>query len=333
MSYTTDLLLALGMLGARKRMASSTDPEKVEFATSRWGGPEAIGAQFNRVFESSVDGGEYANMWRMTQAQFAERWLGCGLPRIEMSHAKAAALMATTIPDESVESLVVPPWVAFMVAVPHGLLPMESASGAWTSADVVLAQAIHALDGTTQWVWMVTGHNNGTDGAIVHGRLLETASDEVAVEASLSGLGGGTVPKDALRVHQRFGSLRRLLESARRLIVGCCIHMSDPRQFVHASKPKSVSGKRGGRGSTIPARFDTFRLIGDVKVDVRKAVTEYVRHGGKSPTVQSMVRGHWKHQTHGPGGAQRKLIHVEPYWRGPEDAPIAIRSHVVEADA
>ena len=25
--------------------------------------------------------------------------------------------------------------------------------------------------------------------------------------------------------------------------------------------------------------------------------------------------------------ADRRWIHVEPYWRGPEDAPIALRSH------
>jgi len=63
---------------------------------------------------------------------------------------------------------------------------------------------------------------------------------------------------------------------------------------------------------------------------MRKAVVEYGKHGGKSPTVQCVVAGHWKMQPCGPGGSERKRIFIEPYWRGPEDAPIAIRPHVLK---
>lgn len=48
-----------------------------------------------------------------------------------------------------------------------------------------------------------------------------------------------------------------------------------------------------------------------------------------------MVRGKRAHRAattsarHGTGGLLRKWIHVEPYWRGGEDAPIAVKTHKV----
>lgn len=72
------------------------------------------------------------------------------------------------------------------------------------------------------------------------------------------------------------------------------------------------------------------RLTRDVKVDCRQHVRDYIRGASdRTLSVQHMVRGHWKMQKHGEGGAQRKFIHVEPYWRGPDDAPIALRNHVL----
>jgi hypothetical protein len=40
---------------------------------------------------------------------------------------------------------------------------------------------------------------------------------------------------------------------------------------------------------------------------------------GKSPTVRVRVQGHWKRQVFGPARANRKIIWIEPYWRGPDD--------------
>ncbi len=253
---------------------------------------------------------------------FPKFWLMFGLPHVEMSHAMCASLIATTVPGD-VMPWVRLPWLAFAISIPDKILPMPRSADGGNEEFARVAFVRAALrafvprndsdaitDGKAVWTWHVVPDGKGeavcADGVLTDQLLSDNWDDNDAATARFNG-------------------------SVGRLIVNTCLRMSDPRHFVHASKPKSGNGKRDGRDSPIPTRFDTFRLIGDVKVDVRKAVTEYVRHGGKSPTVQSMVRGHWKHQTHGPGGTQRKLIHVEPYWRGPEDAPIAIRSHVVEA--
>lgn len=55
-----------------------------------------------------------------------------------------------------------------------------------------------------------------------------------------------------------------------------------------------------------------------------------LRMGSECGTREaSASRGHHKRQAHGTGGLLRKWIHVEPYWRGGEDAPIAVKTHKV----
>lgn len=47
-------------------------------------------------------------------------------------------------------------------------------------------------------------------------------------------------------------------------------------------------------------------------------------------TVRTLVAGHWKHQPYGQGRAERRLIRIEPYWRGPLDAPDSKPTRVVK---
>jgi hypothetical protein len=39
--------------------------------------------------------------------------------------------------------------------------------------------------------------------------------------------------------------------------------------------------------------------------------------------VRTLVSGHWKMQPYGPERANRKLIRIDPFWRGPMDGPIS----------
>jgi hypothetical protein len=43
--------------------------------------------------------------------------------------------------------------------------------------------------------------------------------------------------------------------------------------------------------------------------------------------VRTLVEGHWRHQHYGPGNAQVKRIWIQPFWRGPDDAPISVPIH------
>jgi len=55
---------------------------------------------------------------------------------------------------------------------------------------------------------------------------------------------------------------------------------------------------------------------------VQEAPTE--RH------ARFIVRGHWRHQPHGPGGSERKLVWIKPYYKGPEMAKLINRPYVVK---
>jgi hypothetical protein len=118
---------------------------------------------------------------------------------------------------------------------------------------------------------------------------------------------------------------QRVLQLAVRLALGTCIAMNDPDDL----KPVGSKGHKGRSAKRQPPTFRRFRLARPVQVDAQQAVKDYIAGGGKSPTVQSLVAGHLKRQVHGEGRLLRKLIWVEPYWRGPEDAPMPLRSHVI----
>lgn len=62
---------------------------------------------------------------------------------------------------------------------------------------------------------------------------------------------------------------------------------------------------------------------------VRTVVTDRDEGTGRKLTVRFMVRGHWTHQVHGPGRAQRKLIYIAPYLKGPATAPLQASEKVM----
>lgn len=49
--------------------------------------------------------------------------------------------------------------------------------------------------------------------------------------------------------------------------------------------------------------------------------------------IRVRVAGHWRRQAHGAGRKERKLIWIEPFWRGPKDAPIKLAPHVLRSEA
>ncbi|CAG7857846.1 hypothetical protein MCAMS1_02819 [biofilm metagenome] len=52
--------------------------------------------------------------------------------------------------------------------------------------------------------------------------------------------------------------------------------------------------------------------------------------GGGEPNVRFKVRGHWRGQAFGPGGIERKIIWIRPYWKGPDLAKEINKPYLVE---
>lgn len=224
---------------------------------------------------------------------FGLAWFESSFACIEVGERLAASLACTSLPKEYVDSIE-PPWRCFLIRA------------AGLNVEVLV---LFARDGIVKTLSFPEGRMSlGFEQTLGEWAKLEMKS--------LTG-GEAFVSLDQL---QREESL------VGRIICGTCVEVMTPQFAKHkAIGPRHPHGKRK---DGLPASW-VFNLTRDVKVDVRQAVRDYLSGTGSSLTLQHLVRGHYKRQAHGKDLQERKWIHVEPYWRGPEDAPIALRSHVI----
>jgi hypothetical protein len=244
------------------------------------------------------------------------RWADCGFPQIVVGHRYAAALMATHIPTEVLPQ-VRPPWPAFMVEVPDAMLPIVAENGQEITIRRVLVHHVRTEERGETWQFLAM-----TDGATTiwrHG--IDTK------ELALSELTGtGTWEGCTFAIPLDQGVDGRTNQLVGKLIAAVCLAMSDPSNVKAHPSHGSVGsvGSVGRRGKEPKAR--TFKLGKEIVVDCRQALDDFIHDRGKrkgaSPTVQTLVRGHWK-----PKLSERMgyPVWVEPYWRGPLDAPILSR--------
>jgi hypothetical protein len=115
----------------------------------------------------------------------------------------------------------------------------------------------------------------------------------------------------------------------RNLVRGVCLSIADPEQNRKPGTGGHSSKKKQRHGAPV-FDVDRFLLAAPVSIDLREHVAA-VSSGRASaaPTVQFLVRGHWRQQAHGPARAQRKTIWIEPHWKGPEGSRVLLRSHKV----
>jgi len=224
-------------------------------------------------------------------ASVGAAWAECGFPMIEPGHKLAASLMATAIPDD--EDLIWP-WRCFGVSIPPGLLVGSEAPSfviMLRRADTEEAIMLSFGEDTVRWD--------------EEPKLAEHSNPEFS--GKIERLGAFFDSSVSNRMHVLVG----------RLVVGCCIEVSS----YQPSRPggSGTSSKRG-----IPKQW-VIKLGRPVKLDVREQVRSFSRGDGVKPSVQVLVRGHWKQQPCGPRNTQRKWKQMEPYWRGPEDAPVLVR--------
>jgi hypothetical protein len=121
------------------------------------------------------------------------------------------------------------------------------------------------------------------------------------------------------------GALKRIVRACARLVSGLLLTMAHTNNFrVHVQSDRTSGVSRDG-----PPRHRVVFIGCPIALDCRETVRHYIERGHAPPSVQSLVRGHYKRQVIGVGRNGRKVIWVEPYWRGPEDAPILSRPRVI----
>ncbi|MDC3958528.1 hypothetical protein KEG38_32025 [Polyangium jinanense] len=240
------------------------------------------------------------------------RWAQCGYPEIQLPETYAAALLATTVTEE-VLACVRPPFRVFLIEVPNGLLTIDTEQGP-SPVRVVL---VHHEPKSEKWAyaaWTASPACLWRFGVTTAQLLPPSLPEHDLTEMSIFPM---TVTERDERVAALIG----------RLIVNTCLAMSDPAR-VRAPAPAGPRGRRrkadARRGGEVP-RTMIFRVGKPLEKDFRPAVRDYLEGRKRNLSVQTLVAGHWKMQPHGPGFSLRRLIYVEPYWRGDVDAPIHVR--------
>lgn len=239
------------------------------------------------------------------------RWADCGFPQVVVGHRYAAALMATNIPED-VLPLVRPPWPAFFIELPDMMLPILDEHGKELPLRRVLVQHIHDEKET----WQFLAQTDGITTIWRHG--IDTR--ELALSERT---GTGTWEGCTFAIPIDEGVDGRTNQLVGKLIAAVCLAMSDPSN-VKAHPSFGGVGDVGRQGKEPKVR--TFRLGKPIEVDVRQALDDFIHNRGtrkgSSPTVQTLVRGHWKPKLSERVGYP---VWIEPYWRGPLDAPILTR--------
>lgn len=245
-------------------------------------------------------------------------WYEHAMPTLQVQAELAASLMCTHAPQLLADFRM--PFPVVMVDIPADVIVMDSEMGKVSMRHACLAR------GDDYWLisaWDATMGKRilGSDTDLM--KLLE-GPERIIPESSADAVMPGALSHPAAG----YGAAEtRAVYMLIQLVVNACLMMtsSDAATCVESRVSHPYSRRRQG-----PPERRFYRFTRPVVHDVRKAVQDYIAHGGKAPTVQSVVAGHWKMQVHGAGRTERKRIFVEPYWRGPEDAPIALRPHVLK---
>jgi hypothetical protein len=268
----------------------------------------------------------------MVQTAFGAKWVHNACPQVVMPHTYAAALMATKVPESMVKDLE-PPWDAFVIHVPSGILWVKDPNGSTkVPIDAIMVgrkREQTAKVGTMRAGWMYATVSNSSPvsvwrfGIPAEHLLLDDIEDNPFREHPL-----------AMPYEDSDKALSVLLG---RLIVNTIL------AFQEAGNVKLTKSSR--RPATKPTKknppeFRTFKLGKPIKLDCRPAIREYLEdpsvvnqwRKGASPTVRFLVRGHKRYQACGPRHSERKLIWIMPHWKGPEGAEVLTRTHEVKVD-
>lgn len=339
--------LSIGFGGAPKDRNPLREPRRAAIAWGAWGlyvygsGAEACVA-IDEVMAASCKDADLKNIATVEGfSLWATRWAACGFPAIAPTHRLAAALMATSLPVDLVPDVVFP-WDTFVIDIPDGLVQAESvgAIADVTSSDGSGNAPLSKLDFDFRISTMVLMRHPRPEGrcyalsiALTPGGIFGTWEfDDLS---ALLDTGNRDVFTAVSKIHlsQEPGSASaRLLEMLGRLALGCLVEMdSDERKTElrqRTTERSKTSGKERDGKPRAPGAW-VFHLTRNVKVDARRYVGAYIRDGGRSPSVRYLVRGHHKRQVCGVGRTNRKWIHVEPYWKGDDTLPIAVREHVL----
>lgn len=262
--------------------------------------------------EAAVVDQEATDLSRLT---FAVEWIHGGRVTLMSSHRYASAMACTRALDSALSDIELPAR-AFRIEVPDGILTNETHGLDYRQINVAFLESGIGL-------LMLEGLGRpGKDGSRRLSCLplwgpAETLLTEDDEETEVVG------DLDPAEVDVR----TRMIKLGIRIAVGLLLTMTHTTYWSEKRPGKRALGARSG-----PPMHRVFYVGRPIELDTRPAIRRWLGTSGSKggpPTVQSLVRGHHKRQVVGVGRGGRKVIWIEPYWRGPEEAPILARPYKV----
>lgn len=255
---------------------------------------------------------------------FPGKWAHFGFQTVEVDDRLAASWCATGLKSDFLDDVTLP-WPSFIIRVPTFLRGFrvngEQVRFIQVTEDEILGK------GKKRFRFNILTPNKYR--GLTFTKLSDLANvqeDGDLVALDMKNMGEGhEVSKEGVR----------LVWAVARIVLGVCLTVTGDPDIVRHFSPTPGRPKGASIGSP---RFGTppicglWKIARPLKVDVRREIQDWVSGQlGKRVQVRTLVAGHWKRQPFGEGRKNRKWIQVEPYWRGPEDAAIAVRAHKVEA--
>lgn len=278
-------------------------------------GEPGKGEDLLAAYSRYIDSGTAPIVLRLPDQQticlLSYMWAHYGLKEVQVGHKMAAALMSTTIAPSVLETIR-PPWPTMRINVPNGMLKIDGKDG---PEDLLFVLVAHTEKGWTYSA--VAGDDTGLWG-------INLPADQVT-----KAKWGDSPDHVHSELYPKLSSLDdRALVLLWRYVFGICLLMQDNSNY---KVPKEGGRKKKNSRQSKEPTVRVYVIAQKPSYDCRESVRQYLLgsrpHGPQ--TVQCLVAGHFKQQVHGPQKTLRKTIWVEPYWRGPDDAPILVRPRSV----
>ncbi len=240
------------------------------------------------------------------------RWGESGLPTIVLTGKQAASLALTNHDGVGV----MPPWRAFLVKVASDAFDTQGQK--LHGVRVIRRASEHAppdddpgMDG--KWSVMTDvgdytlWENNRWPQELMTGELLAPERERQL----------GTLETEPKEIR-----LRRLLC---RMVISLCVVISGGAGSLRRPSKRA----RKSLGMVTPVGNSNEWTLGlPVTIDTRGVIQDYLSGSAKRVySVRWVVRGHLRNQACGAGLQERKKRWIEPYWKGPERAPMLLREH------
>jgi hypothetical protein len=262
---------------------------------------------------------------------FGSTWCQAGYAQLVVHQPLAAAFALTDVPDSLIPEEL--PWQAFRILLPKSPVLVHGPNFEGRFDELWLWSTL--ADGGTTTMWCLGGSllSTFTNGSVQR-NFWVIARGATSLRAVTQ-----TVQRHVseLSKTKRTELVTVASESARALvnILLCVAVQLAERNFERAPAKKAPKGKRWRAPKQQPVTTD-YVLGRDIRVtgpNLAPVVEAICRGEKKFGLKQWMVRGHKREQAHGPRHSLRKTIWIQPFWKGPVDAPILKRSHELQEDS